>query len=277
MSEELIDQVATPETTDAGTQPDEPHQDAGQPNDAPETDQQDADAEHEQGAKARRSAQARINEITRARHEAEREAAYWRGIAEGTKKPDAPAQPQKVADAKPAVADFQDYDSYIEAVAEWKADQKIREVLRSNDERSEQSKRASEAREVASTWATRQEATRQAIPDYDEVVGSSSVIISPSVSDVLLTSESGPQVAYHLAKNPAIVDRLNAMTPIAAAREIGRLEAALEKPSKKPAVPVPEPATVSRSSRTQTSDPAQMTQEQYRAMRAKQGARWAQR
>jgi preprotein translocase subunit SecA len=52
-----------------------------------------------------------------------------------------------------------------------------------------------------------------------------------TLTDAILTSDRGPEVAYHLAKNPALAERLNRLSPIAAAREIGRIEAALEKSS----------------------------------------------
>jgi hypothetical protein len=270
MSEELIDPVA-PKTTapEAPATDEQAHVDEQQPE-----EHEGAEPEPEQSAKARRSAQARINEITRAKHEAEREAAYWRGLAEGGKKQE--AAPEAVAETRPILADYADYDGYVEALADWKAGQKVREALQQTEVRASQSKQEQEAREVARTWATRQDAARNRLPDYDDVVGSSSVTVAPAVTDAILTSDKGPDIAYHLAKNPAVVARLNTMSPIAAAREIGRLEAALEKPSTRAAPAVPEPASISRPARTQTSDPSQMSHEQYRAMRAKQGARWAQ-
>lgn len=228
-------------------------------------------------AKERRSAQARINELTRARHDAEREAAYWRGLAEASRSNPQPAPTQQEAAKKPAAADFQDYEAYVEALAEWKAEQKVTEALERRQQSSEQAKKAAEAREIAKSWAERQNAVRSIFADYDAVVGSADVTITPAVSDILLTSDKGPEVAYYLAKNPSVVEKLNALSPTAAAREIGRLEAALEKPSTKQVVEAPQPANVTRSPRTQPSDPAQMDHEAYRAMRAKQGATWARR
>lgn len=275
MSEELIDQVA--QETDA---PEAAPADENLPADETSTDDQEGtDHEPDQSAKSRRSAQARINEITRAKHDAERDAAYWRGVAESARQQpnSTDRQPADEPVAKPNVADFADYETFIEAIADWKADQKVREALQQTEVRASQTKQEQEAREVAKTWASRQDAARNRITDYDAVVGSSSVTIASAVSDAILTSERGPDIAYHLAKNPAVVARLNSLSPMAAAREIGRLEAALEKPSTRQTTPAPEPAHISRPSRTQTSDPAQMDHERYREMRAKQGARWAQR
>ena len=68
------------------------------------------------------------------------------------------------------------------------------------------------------------------LPDYAEVVGQSDVPAAPHVLESILDSDVGPQLAYHLAKHPDVAERLNAMTPVQAAREIGRLEAAVTGP-----------------------------------------------
>lgn len=268
-AEEVIEpqESPTPVVDQISDQPAESEQ-RGEESQQPETPQ----------AKERRSAQGRINELTRARHEAEREAAYWRGLAEASRAgQQQPAAQQQEATKKPTASDFQDYDAYVEALAEWKAEQKVTEALERRQQSSEQAKKAAEAREIAKSWSERQNAVRSVFADYDAVVGSADVTITPAVSDILLTSDRGPEVAYYLAKNPSVVERLNSLSPTAAAREIGRLEAALEKPSAKHVVEAPAPASITRSPRTQSSDLAQLDHEAYRAARAKQGAVWARR
>ena len=83
--------------------------------------------------------------------------------------------------------------------------------------------------ELAKGWASKQETVRKSIADYDEVMGGADTVVAPYITDAILTSDRGPEVAYHLAKNPALAEKLNRLSPIAAAREIGRIEAALEK------------------------------------------------
>jgi hypothetical protein len=270
-AEVIVEDVAPAEATEPATDG------LATPEQAEQAAEETAAAETPQ-AKERRSAQTRINELTRARHDAEREAAYWRGIAEASRgNQQQPATQQIEPAKKPTASDFQDYDTYVEALAEWKAEQKVAEALERRQQSTEQARKAAEAREVAKSWSERQNAARSIFADYDAVVGSADVTITPAVSDILLTSDKGPEVAYYLAKNPSVVEKLNALSPTAAAREIGRLEAALEKPSAKHVVDAPQPANVTRSPRTQPSDPAQMDHEAYRAMRAKQGATWARR
>lgn len=224
---------------------------------------------HEEKPKPRRSAQERIDEITRARHDAEREAEFWRQKA--LAKPEPPAN-------KPSADQYKDYGEYVEALADWKADQRVSEALAKRD-----AERASEADVRAKTagtqaWNERQTAARETIKDYDAVIGKSSIEVAPHVIQALLDSDRGPEVAYHLAKNPEQAARLNGLSPLSAAREIGRLEASVSvspSPVVKPVSNAPEPITPIRGGVTNSADPSDMSMAQYRAMRAKQGARWA--
>ena len=234
--------------------------------------------ETQETQRGKKSAQQRINEITKARYEAERLAAYWKGIAEGSRSqtqqvPESAAREQT---AKPALENFPDYETYIEALTDWKTTQTVAEVIHRQRVATAQERQQAEAMELARGWASKQESARKSIPDYDEVLGGAETVVAPYVTDAILTSDRGPEVAYHLAKNPALADKLNKLGPIVAAREIGRIEAALEKssPGTPRSVPPP-PAKTTRSSATISGDPAKMSHEEYRTMRAKQGARWA--
>lgn len=212
--------------------------------------------------------QERMDELTRARREAEREAAYWRQRAEPTQSRDAPP-------AKPTVEQFKDYGEFVEALADWKADQKVSERLSARDADAAKSadQRVQETKQQ--TFAERQASVKTSIPDYDAVVGSADVAISPHLSEAILDSDKGPELVYHLAKNPAEAARLSALSPLAAARELGRIEATLEKPAKAVTkAPAPMKPTAGTGS-SATTDPSKMTNEEYRAYRAKQGARWA--
>lgn len=166
--------------------------------------------------------QSRIDELTRARYEAEREAAFWRDQAAKSQTPSTDAP-------KPTKADYPDDEAYFEALADYKAEQKVRQFSQQT-----QAERAQEAqaRQTASQFDLYQERVQQAdLPDYAEVVGQSDVPAAPHVLESILDSDVGPQLAYHLAKHPDVAERLNAMTPVQAAREIGRLEAAVASPA----------------------------------------------
>jgi hypothetical protein len=135
---------------------------------------------------------------------------------------------------------------------------------------------------VAKTWEERQAAARSTLPDYDQVLGGADVQVVRHVAEVLLESDQGPALAYHLAKHPEIVQRLNGLPPIAAAREIGRLEAGIsaQAPAAAPVAAklsnAPTPAGHLKATAPATQrDPSKMSMDEYKAMRSKQGARWA--
>ena len=242
-------------------------------------EQQEAEQQQEaerEVVRKKKSASERIQEITWARHEAERRAAEAeRQLAEFR----AAKQPEPAAPAgKPALDQFQDYDSYVEAVAEWRAGEAVRAALSANEQKTQAAAQAAQNKQRTESWVKAQTAVRQALPDYDEVVGLSDVVVAPHVTDTILESDRGPEVAYYLAQHPDKAESINAMSPIAAARAIGRIEAILPglpvaaaKISKAPA-PI-KPVSASSSAPIGISD--DMSTEAYRAARAKQGAWWA--
>lgn len=243
----------------------------------PEQEAQDRD---EQG-RFKPKVQQRIDEITRARHEAEREAAYWRARAESAGN-DGKAQlnSSETTPAKPTIDQYQDYADYVEALTDWKASQATRKAIAERDAEQAQKAEAKINEAKAQTWEQRQAQARSEMPDYDEVVGLSDLRIAPHVADVLMDSEAGPALAYHFAKHPDIAERINGLSPLAAAREIGRLEASMSAvakpaPVSKPVSKAPEPIKPIGSGSGGLSDPAAMSMDQYVAFRKTQGATWA--
>jgi len=215
--------------------------------------------------------QARIDELVRARGEAERQAAYWQQIA--TQAP-APNSASPAAKPQPTPEQFSDYGQYITKLAEWSAEQAVAARM------SEGSVRAVEDLQ-AETFQARQTQIKEVLTDYDEVVSASKVPVKAHVLQALLSSERGPELTYHLAKNPEVLDRLNAMDVRSADREIGKLEGSLapaSPPVKKLASNAPVPPGVGGSGgRSATPDLGAMSMQEYAAHRAKQGATWARR
>lgn len=64
--------------------------------------------------------------------------------------------------------------------------------------------------------------------DFDEIVRSEDLQISPVMADVIRESDIGPQLAYHLGKNPDIALDLSRQSPLAAVQEMTKLELKLE-------------------------------------------------
>lgn len=244
----------------------------------PEAKTQDRD----ENGKFRNPVQPRIDELTRKARENEREAAYWRQRAESVEaQKSAPAAP-----VKPTPDKFTDYNEYVEALADFKADEKVDAKFKAHDE--EASKRQI-LEKRASTWAEQVTALKSTIPDYEEVMQASEVSVSDHVKAAIEDSDKGAALVYHLATHPDIAERLNKLGELGAAREIGRIEASLTKPVSTELVeetdetpaPVrkttsaPPPAKPLSSGRSTATDLAKLGMDDYVKQRKSQGARWA--
>jgi len=183
-----------------------------------------AEGEGEGGqSKPKQTAQERIDEVTRARRDAERRAeAAERELDEVRKRIPAPEAPKE-----PKASDYtygEEDAAYIHDKAKFEARQEY--------ETAEQERAAREHGErVEKTWDDRQVAFAADKPDFFDKVAANDLPISPPMAIAIKTSENGPAVAYHLATNPDEARRLAALDPIAQVREVGRLEAKLEQPA----------------------------------------------
>jgi len=67
------------------------------------------------------------------------------------------------------------------------------------------------------------------LPDFDDMVASSDVVVTDPIRDAILESDVGPQILYHLAENPEIAEKLANQSVASALRQLGKLEAKFEK------------------------------------------------
>ncbi|CAB4127888.1 hypothetical protein UFOVP96_57 [uncultured Caudovirales phage] len=179
----------------------------------------------------------RFSELTKQREEARKEAQRERESREALEtrlrelEEKTNPQPEAIqADVKPKPEQFTDAFEYAEALAEWSADQ----ALRNRDQQELQRKAQEEQQKLVQSWQTRLEAVKADLPDYDEMIASASdVQVTDAVRDAMLESEQGPRILYHLAENPELAEKLKSMSMISALREIGKLEARFEAKSTK--------------------------------------------
>ena len=214
----------------------------------------------------------RMRELTLARRTAEREAEYWRVVADGRGPGNTEAAP------KPEATAYATYDEFVEALSDWKAGQKVAAALAQRAEGA-----ATTAR--AETFEERVHQARSRMQDFDTVVGQSPVEVAAHIRESILDSDRGPELAYHLAKHPQEAQRLSSMHPLQAARELGRLEASFDTPAPaEPAEPAaaarpvpnaPPPTRPAASGRTApTTDPRRMSVEEIKAQLKAGGSRW---
>ncbi len=184
--------------------------------------------------KPKKTAQERIDEITAARRTAERDAKYWRDVAEGRVKPNGGTPPKEEAKAP----NPDDYDlgrsdeRYIEAVIDYRVKKGLDEV-QGNVAQSLQVQAAERA------WEAKQDAARSELADYDTVVqthdpvtGAPKWPCSEVAAEAIRTSDAGPKIAYHLASNPDEARRIAALSPLAQVLEIGKIAASVSTEAK---------------------------------------------
>lgn len=136
-----------------------------------------------------------------------------------------PERQQPAASAKPTQDQFATYEEYDEARTDWIVTQKLqaREAQIAEEARQWQIKDAQE--KARSAFQTRISEFRSTQPDFDErMMAVSDIRLSPAVEHALVGSEMGAAVAYELAVNPDELRRLNALAPMSAVMEIGRIE-----------------------------------------------------
>lgn len=245
------------------------------------------------GSAVKKPIQPRINELVRKQREAEREAAYWRGIAEASRASVVAPAPAPVAAPKPVEEDFKTYGEYVDALTDWKSERAVEKALAAvatkNEERATQQAAATTEEARSTNWQERQVVARTTFADYDAVVGESSTVIQPHVAELLLESEHGPSIAYKLAQDPALADKLNKMDGKEATKAVLRMELAFEKsdptpaPVSAPVVPAitpskaPVPPTPVRTGASTSRDPSKMSMDEYVKARNAPGTGWAAR
>ena len=174
----------------------------------------------------------RFSELTKqredARKEAQREREHRESLENRLKEIEERATPRPVEiqeNVKPQPHQFNDAFEYAEALAEWSTEQAL-----INRDKQEAERRAQEERnKVLDSWNKRLNDAKADLPDFDDMVASSDVVVSDHIRDAILESDVGPQILYHLAENPDLADKLNSGSPISALRQIGRLEAQFER------------------------------------------------
>lgn len=80
---------------------------------------------------------------------------------------------------------------------------------------------------LARAYAAKQDHARTELPDYDRVVGAARLPVSAALAEALVESEHTARLEYHLARSPEKLAWLNRLSPLDAARAVGRLEAAI--------------------------------------------------
>ena len=150
--------------------------------------------------------------------------------------------PVKV-EGKPQASQFNDAFEYAEALAEWSAENALKQ--RDAEDAGRKAQKAKE--KVLESWNKKIAKAKADLPDFDEMVKSSNVVVSDDIRDSILESDVGAQLLYFLASDEDYAERLTKMPLAKALREIGKLEAKFEAKEIKPPKAEKQREEVSRS------------------------------
>lgn len=228
--------------------------------------------------KALRGVQKRIDELTRARHEAEQrgraEADHWKAQAY--------AQAQRLEEIErnapgPKLEQYNDFEAYAQAVAKFESEKAFKTGIEQERQAyaNYQAQQAAEAQQrqaqaqYEAGLSQRLETAVKKFPDFLEVVTGPDLpgIQGTPAFAAILESEVGAEVMYYLGKNPVKAHHLASLSPIGQAVEVGRIEAAIKNGKLVSSAPPP-PSTLSGKGGA-TTDPARMSYDDFVAWRRK--------
>ena len=161
--------------------------------------------------------------------------------------PEAPASPA----GPPSAEQYASHEDYVLAAARYGAQQEFQ----ARDQQTAQDRQREAQIQFQRDLMGREEHFKQAHPDFDAVVrGGLAGKVSPVLQQALMLVPDGPAVAYALARQPDLVQRLNQMPPPLLLMELGRLSPAPSTtsaptvgtahgttPAATPQAPLPEP------------------------------------
>lgn len=144
-------------------------------------------------------------------------------------------QPAPVRSGEPKPAEFQDYESYIAALTDYKVDQKMTGFHQQGEAQRQQQYQREQAQFVQKRLST----AASKYEDFNEVALSEDVPISQAMAAYISESDAGGDVAYFLGKNLDEAERIHNLSPT---RQVIALDKLAEKLNGSPSntrVPAP--------------------------------------
>ncbi len=213
----------------------------------------------------------RIDELTRNWREEQRRAERLERMLEQTLQ--RPAEPKPVETAppqpqgEPKLDQFQTYEDYVSALADYKADQKLKafeEQIRQREQQAQQQAKQTE-------FQSRLQAAKVEMPDFDEVALNPSLPVSDTMADLIREMDDGPKVLYLLGQHPDVAARIASLPPTLAAVELGKFAVKASLPQLKTVTSAPPPVNpLSGGVGSKPIDPDKMTADEWMKWRNQQ-------
>lgn len=180
------------------------------------------------------------------------------------------AQQSQASTEKPEEGKFESYAEYVEALTDWKVEQKLRDAQVKQAKAAEEEAHKAESTARSKHFAADCEAVKSSgkYADFETVAFSDKLRINDAVQDQLLASDKPADVLYYLGSHLDEAEALLKLSPSAVARAMGRIEErlALTKPVRTQTSASP-PITPVSGPTSKTFNPDKATDEEYREAR----------
>lgn len=283
--ETVVDDIQVAEANDfvklaAGVQADgapAPKQDTTDVAQAAETapESETGDVKDDKGEHKKGGWQKRIDKLTARNYELEKELETER--AKAAKPADRSATEPPNSEVKPKLEDFKTHEEWVEAVADWKIEQRFAKEA----QQAVQEEASDRTKEVFDAHNKRVSEALGKHEDFEEVVKSAEDIgFSRDAGLTIFELENGPEVMYHLAKNRDQLEALAKLSPVRQIAKLGAISESLlqsdspstpqEKTEEKPVTKAPPPIKpVGASGAKSTVNEDELSDDEWIAQRNK--------
>lgn len=210
-----------------------------------------------------RSAKGRISQLTREKKLLRAELEQLKGKQGAEDKPK----------GKPKEEDFDNYNEYVEALADHRYD-----TRKQQDEKDAIARKAQEYQfEIQQNFNVKAEVFAEANPDFDDIATTDEMLdiyeTNPAFEEAVSISENAAELAYHLGKNPDKAREIAKMSPVQAAMAVARVESEItkSKPNNVSSAPIPIKPVGKVGSAGEKSY-GDMSMDEYAAARKRAGA-----
>jgi|SRR3990170_2611551 len=227
------------------------------------------------GAKAKTpiGVQKRIDELTKEKYRALKEADEWKKKAESPNL-SVPSPVSTDRPLPPAELEFDSTEEFKKARMKYEDDFALWSDNRRKITENE-AKRKHEEEENTAKFAEKAKRVAEKYPDFYDSV--SAPIFSPHINSAILSSDYAPEIGYYLAKNQAENDRLHSLDYITLGKEIGKLEAKFGEAKAKLVSSAPPPIVPLEGNDKVETDPSKMNITDWMAWNKKEELKKIQR
>jgi hypothetical protein len=211
----------------------------------PEVEAKEAEKEHDESSLPE-GVKKRIDKVTRQKYEAIAESNRLKAELEQLKAQFAPKQ------EAPDISQFDTLDEYVDAVAEYKFNQKAQATQTQHAQQTQ-------AQAQAQDWVAKVDKARSVAPDFDEVFSNVADVPFAQVAlDAVAQHPKGAEIAYILGKDPSEAYRIAALAPYQQLMAIGEVAARANLPKPKAVSTAPAPVKPVSGGASNSTPPADM-------------------